>query len=243
MSEYNITVEGGTSKRLLTAGKYCDRDIVVTATGSAAQPDPRDQYQRVEYIESDGSQYVVTDFVADDNSCGIEYLGTVGNFNSNATMGSREGSGDTRFYVPYPLGSTTTYFGFNTAPKITATVATNTVYRWQTNFIDSRIAAVYSVSGAALGSTAINAVLTPHSVPVAIFAINNSASGVAAAKNMRVYSARCSRGHEVVREYIPCYRKADGVIGLYEMHTGAFLTNAGTGSFAKGADVDWEVVI
>lgn len=33
MSDINITVEGGTSKRLLTAGKYCDRDIVVTATG------------------------------------------------------------------------------------------------------------------------------------------------------------------------------------------------------------------
>lgn len=30
---YNITVEGGSSVRLKTAGKYCDRDIVVTATG------------------------------------------------------------------------------------------------------------------------------------------------------------------------------------------------------------------
>ena len=35
---HNITVEGGTSVRLPTAGKYCDRDIVVTATGSAAAP-------------------------------------------------------------------------------------------------------------------------------------------------------------------------------------------------------------
>lgn len=33
MSEHNITVEGGSSVRLLTAGKYCDRDIVVTSTG------------------------------------------------------------------------------------------------------------------------------------------------------------------------------------------------------------------
>jgi hypothetical protein len=33
MSEFNITVEGGKSVRLPTAGKYCDRDIVVTATG------------------------------------------------------------------------------------------------------------------------------------------------------------------------------------------------------------------
>ena len=33
MSDINITVEGNTSKRLKTAGKYCDRDIVVTAEG------------------------------------------------------------------------------------------------------------------------------------------------------------------------------------------------------------------
>lgn len=30
---HNITVEGGSSVRLPTAGKYCDRDIVITATG------------------------------------------------------------------------------------------------------------------------------------------------------------------------------------------------------------------
>lgn len=32
---HNITVEGGSSVRLPTAGKYCDRDIVVTALGGA----------------------------------------------------------------------------------------------------------------------------------------------------------------------------------------------------------------
>ena len=36
---FNIEVEGGTSVRLPTAGKYCDRDIVVTATGGGgAEP-------------------------------------------------------------------------------------------------------------------------------------------------------------------------------------------------------------
>lgn len=33
MSEINISIEGGTSKRLLTAGKFCNKDIVVTAEG------------------------------------------------------------------------------------------------------------------------------------------------------------------------------------------------------------------
>ena len=30
---HNITIEGGTSKRLKVAGKYCDQDIIITATG------------------------------------------------------------------------------------------------------------------------------------------------------------------------------------------------------------------
>ena len=37
---HNITVEGGTSARLPTAGKYCDRDIVVTATGGGSVSEP-----------------------------------------------------------------------------------------------------------------------------------------------------------------------------------------------------------
>ena len=36
MSEHNITVEGGSSVRLKTVGKYCDRDIVVTVKYSEA---------------------------------------------------------------------------------------------------------------------------------------------------------------------------------------------------------------
>ena len=37
---HNITVKGGTSVRLPTAGKYCDRDIVVTATGGGGVSEP-----------------------------------------------------------------------------------------------------------------------------------------------------------------------------------------------------------
>ena len=37
---HNITVEGGTSVRLPTSGKYCDRDIVVTATGGGSVNEP-----------------------------------------------------------------------------------------------------------------------------------------------------------------------------------------------------------
>lgn len=39
------------------------------------------------------------------------------------------------------------------------------------------------------------------------------------------------------QNFIPCYRKADGVIGMYELITKTFFTNSGSGSFTKGADV------
>lgn len=51
MADIEITVDGGTSKRLLTAGKYCDRDILVTATGGGGgKPDPPDDGKTRLYI-------------------------------------------------------------------------------------------------------------------------------------------------------------------------------------------------
>ena len=40
-----------------------------------------------------------------------------------------------------------------------------------------------------------------------------------------------------IRNFVPCYRKSDNVIGLYDTVEGVFYTNAGTGSFTKGVDV------
>ncbi len=38
MADIKISVDAGTSKRLLTAGKYCDKNILVSASGGAASP-------------------------------------------------------------------------------------------------------------------------------------------------------------------------------------------------------------
>lgn len=239
----NITVEGGSSKRLLTAGKYCAEDIVVTATGGggSSEPDPRDQYQRVEYIESaeEGTYpYVITDFVAD-NSAGVEIVASFAVMADRIPMGSRENSDATRFYCMYPLSTSSCYYGFNAGQSVSCSTKINEVYRLQTNFLNSRLACVYEEDGTRKANAAINATLTPHTAPVSIFGYHSAASDVVTSRReYRLYSARCSRGYEVVREYIPCYRKSDGVVGLYEKYTGTFLTSP-EGTFAKGLDMDW----
>lgn len=50
MADIEITVDGGTTKRLLTAGKYCDRNITVTATGGGGEPEPPDDGKTRLYI-------------------------------------------------------------------------------------------------------------------------------------------------------------------------------------------------
>jgi hypothetical protein len=41
-----------------------------------------------------------------------------------------------------------------------------------------------------------------------------------------------------VRDMIPCYRKNDSVIGMYDIVNDTFYTNSGTGAFLKGANVN-----
>lgn len=41
---------------------------------------------------------------------------------------------------------------------------------------------------------------------------------------------------------VPCYRKSDNEIGMYDMFSGNFYTNAGTGKFSKGSDIEKVVI-
>lgn len=53
----------------------------------------------------------------------------------------------------------------------------------------------------------------------------------------RCYSLQIYDAGVLVTDLVPCYRKADGVIGMYDRAAQAFRTNIGTGTFTKGADV------
>lgn len=208
-----------------------------TESSGDVEQDPRELYQRVEYITSDGEAYLLTDFIAD-NTCGVEMVVSFPYFADHTGMGSRNDSGSTRFFAPYAYSSSIWYAGFNGNVKISASTKVETVYRCQVNFLNSRLTTVYDEAGTLKGSTAISDTLTAQSYPICIFTQNYE--GVPRTPRIfPLYSTRCSKGNDVVREYIPCYRKADGVIGAYEKFTKTFLTNAGTGGFTKGPDIDW----
>ena len=216
---------------------------VNVAGGGGGEPDPSALYQRVEYIESaeEGTYpYIVTDFCADNDS-GVEVVASFPILQDRIPMGSREDSNATRFYCCYPLSSTGSYYGFNSGSTLSGSFAVNTKYICQTNFLCSRMAGIFTPNGDRKSSGIITTTLTTQSGPVSIFGYRYCSTGnMASKREYKFYGARLSQLFEVVREYIPCYRKSDGVVGVYEKFTGQFLTNnADTGSFAKGADIDW----
>lgn len=55
--------------------------------------------------------------------------------------------------------------------------------------------------------------------------------------NGKLYSCKVFKSGVAVLDLYPCYRKADGVIGLYDTVNNRFYTNNGSGTFLKGADV------
>lgn len=211
--------------------------------GGNTEPTYKDLYQRVEYItsaEEETYPYMITDVCAT-NTIGVEVIASFPKLQDRIPMGSRENSDATRFYCVYPMSANSVYHGFNTGVTTACTLKINTIYRLQTNFLNSRLVCVYENNGTRKANVSLSVTLSPsHTVPIAIFGCHSASSGTVTSKReYLLYNARISDGHEVIRDYIPCYRKSDGEIGLYEKVTGQFLTSAGGGSFAKGADVEW----
>ena len=66
----------------------------------------------------------------------------------------------------------------------------------------------------------------------------NYNTGYRGGQTKTVYSFRYwDKDNNLIRDMITCYRKSDGVIGMYDFCSKTFFTNAGSGSFTKGADV------
>ena len=54
---------------------------------------------------------------------------------------------------------------------------------------------------------------------------------------MRLYMFKLYENENLICNYIPCYKKSDGEVGLYDLINKVFLTNIGTGEFIKGKNI------
>lgn len=108
-----------------------------------------------------------------------------------------------------------------------------TKYKWNVKYEPSSNYAISSIAGV----TSQSQLNTPNAVPNLNWVIfrgmeNNNSS------HRQISYLSIIENDTPIREFIPCYRKSDLVAGMYDRVNGVFYTNAGTGEFIVGPDVN-----
>lgn len=186
-----------------------------------------DEYQEVSYIQSNGSQYIDTGIsgsVIGEYEIKLDALGSQAHSYEQYFAGDRSTASQTGKL--YSTASNIVYQGFPTGSDIILGSISAGALEIKVTIQDGITSnGVYknAYSGANWGT------LT--------FWVFNSHSESSLGASMRLYYLKMYSNSALVRDFIPCYRKADGVIGLYDLVSQTFFTNQGSGTFTKGGDV------
>lgn len=185
-------------------------------------------YQEVEYIESSGTQYINTG-VNPNQDISIE-----------AKLYTEETGNKNWFGSVLWEDSNITGIGFNSFSTTQVEWIFNKNSIWvrsnATDIVGKPFIVKFGNGKLEINNNQIATFTTPDfsiAQPISIFIRTGGIAYISG----RVYYFKIYDGDTLVRDFIPCYRKSDNVIGLYDKVEDKFYTNAGTGTFTKGADV------
>ena len=200
-------------------------------------------YQEVEYIEGTGEQYLRTNYIPqryDEVDC-VFSISSIINITRKFKALFSAGAGTYRFIVILSVnadvdGAYYKYFAsgdavrFNFYPKtgVKYTISIKNDGEIYCNGYSNVSHYEEDIDGQ-IGQKSLRVFARPGS---------GWSSSIFAGK---IYSFKITNA--ITRlNLVPCYRKSDGEIGMYDTVSKTFYTNAGKGTFLKGADV-WETSI
>ena len=198
-------------------------------------------YQQVEYIESTGSAYIDTGIVPNTNTKIDIQFETIQRGNFGIIFGGEETYKDNSFHLYNSSGVFDIGFGsIATAFRTSIDYNSNIKY---TLIMDKN---GFDVNGAT-GTFPEPTISTTYSIY--LFAVHRATNVTENNALKRIYYCKLYNNGTLVRDMIPCYRVSDSVIGMYDLVSNTFFTNAGSGTFTKGSNaptpdtpIDIEVV-
>lgn len=205
-------------------------------SGSSILPS---EYEEVEFLQVDGSQYIITDYYPTRNtniisryysSSGGMYVYGVRNSGDTASFSFMKAGDTTTTLINCRIGSgivqysTIIDYADSSLKSRPNSVGTNSIYL--------RIIDVFS-------STAkvdkIGEVIPEEfTSALSLYIFNCNQNGVATSDGFvgNLYRLTIKENDVIVRDFIPCYRKSDSKPGLYDIVNKQFYTNAGSGEFS-----------
>lgn len=217
--------------------KECDCDVngltpssmTIVATGEQENTGTSlpGAYQQVEYIENTAASMIVTSFVPTYQSRIVVDAQEVtsNNYPRIFANGTYSGQGNVamgyessqKLYVKVFVDSS--YFASNISRD----------YVRHTYELDRNVA---KIDGESIYESTSTSTPTTYGV-IRLF----GRSGAGEAFKGRMYSVKMYENDVLAVDLVPCYRKSDSVIGMYDTVNDVFYTNTGTGTFSKGPDV------
>ena len=213
----------------------------LTISGNTEQRNLPEGYTQVEYLQSTGTQWIVTDITSDQDT-GI-YLEAAFDEIVPVEAGSNPsniflGCVNNNFYIS--SSSLTGNFSFGRKSGTGATdngdtgiIADTLKHTFKNNYLNDGLFVVDDTEKTVSEATFTN------NYGMAIFRTTySSAPGYYNTPcKAKIYRIKISQGAEVIHDIFPCTRDTDSKPGMYDTMTDTFMTNAGTGEFMAGAEV------
>lgn len=202
------------------------------------------EYQEVAYLKSTGTQYIRSGYVVESDYKPYRVKIDFQAENSTATgflIGSAKTTGN---HYPFVIGLSVPskvylfgHYGSGAQASSSARFGTVDFEKHTLEFVFNE--GVY-LDGVLMSETVKQACMSSITEQeIGIFCrLRAGVADISTVFKGKIFGVQFFEENNVlVRDYVPCYRKADGKPGMYDLVTETFFTNAGTGEFLYGENV------
>lgn len=229
LSEHSFDLEAGKTLKLLTAGKYCDRDIVVNAVGGdGSTSDVPEGYTRLQYVVSDGNQFINWGFNANQDTRIVLDIEPQDNGVDNWFFDGRHSAQKNSFgiYRQYTLATKPVYSDYGTSRIQIANVP------------QGRIVIDFNKNVVTVGGiTVTHQTQTFQSeYPLHLLCINSAGTTKGYIPG-KTYEALAFANGVPIRSCVPVIHNATGEAGFLDRVNGVFYPSAGTQPFVAGPTI------
>ena len=228
---YNYNTDAGKTS-VIQCQIHCNAGTFIK---TALAPLP-DGYTRLLYLESSGTQYISTGYAYANNTTArvvidSEFLAKQGTAFNGIYPGVAVGGGDINAVFMFLWGTNGRYKHYNVNALL------NTRYLFDLDMPNH----TYTVSDVNADNAVVVSVDNTNtyddnweSGPLGDFYLFTYDTASKSRSSQKIYSAKLYDNGVLVRNMVPVRRDADDVLGMYDLVTGTFYTNAGTGTFVAG---------
>ena len=192
------------------------------------------EYQEVEYIESSGTQYINTGLRLKQTHSVEMAIQNLTNASAKI-FGSRTSATSNNFSILTGLVGGTlslvTDFQNYSNNRLSVDITNNLNDKYTIKVNNSKM----SINDTEKAITTYSNFTTPSNAY--IFSASGTYPAGYVNASTKLYYCKIWNGTTLIRDYVPCYRKNDNEVGLYDLVNDVFYTNSGTGVFTKGNDI------